>query len=98
MQAFIQHLAGRLDISTTEARTLLEGVLDGITETLVNDSIVKLADFGTFEVTKRKPRMGRNPRTGERLNIPERRAVTFKAARSLLGRIDQMLGTSGQGS
>ena len=48
-------------------------------------------NFGIFEVKKRSPRQGRNPRTGERLNVPARLVVTFKPGKAMQKRISQPL-------
>ncbi len=70
MREIVAALAAKAGLSQTEARAFLDLVLDEITERLVKDGKVRLADFGAFEVAKRKARTGRNPRTGEKLTIP----------------------------
>src|SRR5262245_27570103 len=65
-------------VTQAQAREVVQGVFEGITETLVREGRIELRNFGVFEVKKRKPRLGRNPRTGERVAVPERLVVTFK--------------------
>ena len=58
-------------------------MLDAITSTLKNDEQVALVGFGTFEVKKRAARVGRNPKTGEALNIAASNVPSFKAGKAL---------------
>lgn len=79
----IAKLAPKLNIPQDDARMVLNSVLAVITEALVEEKNVRLVDFGTFSVQKRAERIGRNPRTGEIVNIPEREVVTFKQGKAL---------------
>jgi nucleoid DNA-binding protein len=62
---------------------VVQMVFDGIIETLATEGRVELRNLGVFEVKRRKARAGRNPRTGERVSVPERLTVTFKAGREM---------------
>ena len=68
----------RAGIPQVQAREIVQGVFEGITETLVREGRIGLRNFGVFEVKKRKPRLARNPRTGEKVAVPEKLVVTFK--------------------
>ena len=68
----------RAGIPQAQAQGIVQGVLDGITETLVQEGRIELRNFGVFEVKKRKPRRARNPRTGAKVAVPEKLVVTFK--------------------
>jgi nucleoid DNA-binding protein len=72
---------------------IVQMLLDGITEVLVEESHIELRNFGVFRVKERKPRKARNPRTGEEVLVPAKMAVTFKPGRELLRRV----GESGAG-
>lgn len=61
----------------------LNALLDEITKGLKAGKDVVLTGFGTFTVSKRKARIGRNPQTGASIKIPAKRAVRFKAGKSL---------------
>ncbi|MGE6627798.1 HU family DNA-binding protein [Bacillus pumilus] len=63
--------------------TVVEATLDAIESTLKEEGQVKIAGFGTFEVATRAARKGRNPSTGEEIDIPETKAPKFKAAKAL---------------
>jgi nucleoid DNA-binding protein len=69
---------------------VVQRVFDGITETLVTEGRIELRNFGVFEVKQRKPRQGRNPRTGESVMVPAKFAVSFKPGLEMLERIGQL--------
>jgi len=64
-------------ISKHEAEELLEWILALFKSTLQRGEPIAIAGFGTFAVRSKRPRRGRNPRTGEEMMIPARRVVTF---------------------
>ena len=76
-------LAERTGLSKKSAEEVLNTTLNIITETLVDGEKVQLVGFGSFEVRERAPRIGRNPRTKEAVNIPASRAVQFKSGKVL---------------
>jgi len=59
-------------------KKIVQKMLDIIIETLRNKQRIELREFGIFEIKKRKKRIGRNPKTGKIIPIPERFVVTFK--------------------
>jgi DNA-binding protein HU-beta len=79
----IDHLAQKADISKKAAREKLEDVLEGICDALASDEKCQIADFGTFKVVTRAATVRKNPRTGESVNVPERKTVTFKPVKGL---------------
>ena len=66
-----------------EAQTAVDCVFSSITKALKKGDAVTLVGFGTFKVTKRKARKGRNPQTGEEINIKASKAPKFTAGKSL---------------
>lgn len=66
-----------------DVTTVVDAVFDKITEALKNGDKVKLSGFGNFEVRERAARKGRNPQTGEEIEIPASKAPAFKPAKSL---------------
>jgi len=66
-----------------EAQTAVDCVLSSITKTLKKGDTVTLVGFGTFKVTKRKARKGRNPQTGEEIKIKASKAPKFTPGKSL---------------
>lgn len=79
----IDHIAGKADISKSAANEALDAVIDAITGTLKNGDSLALVGFGTFSVSERSARSGRNPRTGEVINIPASKNAKFKAGKAL---------------
>lgn len=79
----VDHVATELKTSRLQAQRLVETVLDGIRRGLQEDETVTLTGFGTFEVKSRKPRIGRNPRTGEPIRIGPGRRVGFRVGKAL---------------
>ena len=76
-------VAEKLEVSKKEGAKITQAVLDTITETLAQGEKIQLIGFGTFEVRERAARVGRNPQTGEELQIPETKVPAFKAGKDL---------------
>ena len=80
---FVEALADRLDISRAQAERALTGVLEIISEQLVEGDKVAFAGFGSFEVSARAARTGRDPRTGAAINIAASNVPKFSAGANL---------------
>ena len=81
-------VANRVDISKADATAAVDSVLDGITMALEQDDTVTLIGFGTFSISHRAERMGRNPRTGETISIAASRLPKFKPGKALKDRVN----------
>jgi DNA-binding protein HU-beta len=79
----IQAVADSADISKADAAKAVDAVVDSIKDALAKDDTVTLIGFGTFSVRERAARVGRNPRTGERLDIKAAKVPAFKAGKAL---------------
>ena len=79
----IEAVAGAADMSRSDATKAVDAVLDSVTSTLAGGGSVALVGFGTFSVKARKARMGRNPRTGEAIQIAASNVPGFKAGKAL---------------
>jgi nucleoid DNA-binding protein len=75
----VAKISGELDIEQIKVKKIVQMILDAVSGSLSNGETVELRNFGIFKVKMRKARLGRNPKTGESVNIPEKRVVTFKA-------------------
>lgn len=73
----IEKMAEKADLKKTEAEKALKAFEDSVVDTLKNDDKVTLVGFGTFAVSERKARKGRNPQTGQEINIPAKKAPKF---------------------
>jgi DNA-binding protein HU-beta len=78
----IDAVSSSADLSKAEATRAVDAVVDSITETLRKGDSVTLVGFGTFEVRERAARSGRNPQTGETIQIKASRAPAFKAGKA----------------
>lgn len=79
----VSAVAEKAEITKKDAEKVLAAVLCSIEEALVNGDRVQLVGFGTFEVRPRAARMGRNPATGEQIQIPATKVPAFKAGKAL---------------
>ena len=70
-------------LSKADSTSAVDSVFDAITNALKGGDDVRLVNFGTFHVTKRAASEGRNPRTGERIQIPASKQPKFKAGKGL---------------
>lgn len=73
----------RLGLNKRESKDMVEAFFDLIHATLVSSADVKLSGFGNFNIRRKAPRPGRNPRTGEAIPIKARNVVTFHASHKL---------------
>lgn len=79
----ISHIADHSDISKAAATRALESILDAVKKTLKKGDTVSLVGFGTFAVSKRAARTGRNPRTGESIKIKAAKVPKFRPGQAL---------------
>ena len=79
----IEAVAQEAGLTKADATKAIDATFATITKALANGDKVPLVGFGTFAVSKREAREGRNPRTGETVKIAARNAVTFKAGTAL---------------
>lgn len=76
-------LAERLGVTQKSADEILNAVIEVIPECLAEDNDLRIRNFGTFKVEERAARAGRNPRTGEPIQIPAKKVVKFKPSAKL---------------
>lgn len=76
-------MAKETELSKKDVEAVLKAFIDVVSEELKNDGKVQLVGFGTFEVTHRAAREGRNPQTGEMMSIEASKAPKFKAGKAL---------------
>ena len=79
----VRRIADDLGRTTIETAPIVQKTLDAIINVLAEEGRIELRNFGVFAVKKRNPRQARNPKTGEKLMVGERFAVTFKPGRIL---------------
>jgi DNA-binding protein HU-beta len=86
--AFIDQIAARAQSSKTEVEHIIDAALALIADTLANGETVDLRGFGSFQVSAKKERQGRNPKTGESLTIPAKKVALFKPSKELAQRVN----------
>ncbi len=81
----VKDIADILGLTQLKTKEIVQMTFDAIIETLVNngDHRIELRNFGVFEVKQRAARKARNPRTGERVDVPPKNVVTFKPGKRM---------------
>ena len=79
----VAKVASNTGLSKIDSADAVDGIIDAITSSLSAGEEVRLVGFGTFSVARRAATQGRNPRTGERIQIPASNQPKFKAGKSL---------------
>ena len=84
----IQLSAAHPHLTTKDVDLIVRTVLDTLSNTLAQGERIEIRGFGSFGLTHRPSRNGRNPKTGEAVLVPAKSAVHFKAGKELRGRVD----------
>ena len=90
----IEGLANKLGLNKGEAERAVNIVLDDVINALKQGDRVNISGFGTFSVSTRQARTGRNPKTGESIRITASRSAKFKAGKQLKDSLNEILGGS----
>lgn len=83
----VAKMADDAGVSKTQANAALDSVIEAVTKTLKGGGKVTLVGFGTFSVSKRSARTGRNPKTGETIKIKAKKVAKFKAGKELASKL-----------
>jgi len=84
----VENIYEKVGFSKKEVAKIVEYIFDIIKETLVKEDKIKISGFGNFVVRKKRSRRGRNPQTGNDIEISARRILTFKPSQVLKGDIN----------
>ena len=79
----IEGVASKTELTKKDATAAVEALFDVVTETLADGERVQVIGFGSFEVRDRAARKGRNPQTGDEIEIPATKVPAFKAGKGL---------------
>jgi DNA-binding protein HU-beta len=79
----IDSVANKAELPKQKAEEIVNGVFDDIVAALKKGDKVNISGFGTFSISERKARTGRNPKTGETIQIASSRAAKFKSGKTL---------------
>ena len=91
----VEELANRFtQLTHRDAELAVKTVLDAMSEALVRGHRIEIRGFGSFSINRRPPRVGRNPRSGETVMIPEKRVPHFKPGKALREAVDAATASS----
>ena len=83
----VKTISEELGLTQLRTKEIVQKTFDAIVEELVEEGRIELRNFGVFEVKKRASRKARNPRTGQRVDVPEKWVVTFKPGKEMEERV-----------
>lgn len=83
----VRRVAERAAMTQAQTQDVVQLTLEAISEAIVEEERLELRNFGVFEVKDRAPRKARDPRTGETMDVPARRVVTFRASPVVLDKL-----------
>ena len=83
----VEEIADKTGLTKRASREAVDGIISVITDSLAREERVTLVGFGTFQVRERKARAGRNPQTGQAIQIPAKKLPKFKPGKGLRGAV-----------
>jgi nucleoid DNA-binding protein len=86
----VKQIADRIGETQLKTKDIVQQTFDAIVDTLIEQGRIELRNFGVFEVKQRKARKARNPRTGEKVEVPPKCVVTFKPGKDMEERVRRM--------
>ena len=86
----VKTISEEIGLTQLKTKEIVQKTFDAIVETLVEDGRIELRNFGVFEVKKRAARKARNPRTGDKVFVPEKYVVTFKPGKEMEERVREL--------
>jgi len=86
----VKTISEEIGLTQLKTKEIVQKTFDAIVETLVTEGRIELRNFGVFEVKRRAARRARNPRTGDKVNVPEKYVVTFKPGKEMEERVKKM--------
>jgi integration host factor subunit beta len=86
----VKQISERIGLTQLKTKEIVQQTFDAIVDTLLEVGRIELRNFGVFEVKQRKARKARNPRTGQRVDVPPKNVVTFKPGKEMEERVRQM--------
>lgn len=95
----VEELAERFgQLTHKDAESAVKAILDAMSEAMVRGHRIEIRGFGSFSINRRPPRMGRNPRSGQSVAIPEKRVPHFKTGKALRQAVDERTQAMTKGS
>jgi len=79
----VDEVSRATDLSRKDSEVIVEALFDSVVRALKNSDKLEVRGFGSFRIRKRKARQGRNPKTGEKVDVPEKKVPYFKPSKEL---------------
>jgi len=89
----VRQISEKIGMTQLKTKEIVQLTFDAIVDTLLEDKRIELRNFGVFEVKQRKARKARNPKTGEKVDVPAKFVVTFKPGREMEERVLRLTGS-----
>ena len=86
----VKTISDEIGLTQLKTKEIVQKTFDAIVETLVEERRIELRNFGVFEVKQRAARKARNPRTGQRVDVPEKFVVTFKPGKEMEAKVREL--------
>ena len=86
----VKQISDRIGLTQLKTKEIVQQTFDAIVDTLLEIGRIELRNFGVFEVKQRKARKARNPRTGQRVDVPPKYVVTFKPGKEMEERVKKL--------
>lgn len=86
----VKTISDEMGLTQLKTKEIVQKTFDAIVDALVTEGRIELRNFGVFEVKKRAARKARNPRTGDKVHVPEKYVVTFKPGKEMEQRVREL--------
>ena len=86
----VRRISDRAELTQLKTKEIVQWTFDAIIDTLIQDGRIELRNFGVFEVRRRKARRARNPRTNDRVDVPEKNVVTFQPGKEMEEKVREL--------
>jgi integration host factor subunit beta len=84
----VEKVANQINLTKKQTEVIVNTVFQSITDSLAEGDKVELRGFGSFRIRERNPRVGRNPKSGEKVDVPAKKVPFFKAGKELKELVD----------
>ena len=92
----IEEVARVVEMTRKDSEVIVEAIFDSIVRSLRSGDKIEIRGFGSFRTRQRQPRVGRNPKTGTRVEVPSKRIPYFKPSKELKDLVNNSAGEAGQ--
>jgi nucleoid DNA-binding protein len=86
----VRTISEKIGLTQLQTKEIVQKTFDAVIEALVAEHRIELRNFGVFEVKRRAARKARNPRTGDKVFVPEKYVVTFKPGKEMEERVQEL--------